>query len=394
VRERGAPTTPRPAPGPSRPQRRPISPRSPLEGRQLWRIGDWGGASEAIGRRWEALGARALRAEVLGQPRAGPDGAPYVPVQAVIITETPELADAVHRHGKSHADALLIGLMDGQVVLEPVDFKWTLETAEPRQVGTEVLEALLSPPPPLLQAALDRAIAASGAPPDAPRLYQQGIFLAPAHQDNQVQLQPRGPLPHELVVLCQVDAQEFFPPLPGWEVAQALARQDGALLTRLETAEHYYRLGAGVLGALRKLRAGLFAEELPELDGPAALAVLKRERGLRTTGDVVAYLDRALIARSELAERLRQVERQAYPYARYRADLAARGRGEDPAERRRWERLYGELMKELGRVVRQEGRALVAQGRTELQALDELAARAPVFTRLARSLLDQRLKQP
>src|SRR5438093_8123260 len=96
------------APGSRRPiTRRPISARSPLEGRQLWRIGDWGGASEAIGRRWEQLGARALRAEVLGRARGGPGGAEYVPRSALILTEDASLAEAVHRHGKSHADALL-----------------------------------------------------------------------------------------------------------------------------------------------------------------------------------------------------------------------------------------------------------------------------------------------
>src|SRR5206468_947270 len=151
---------------------------------------------------------------------------------------------------------------------------------------------------------------------------------------------------------------EFFPSLPGWDVALALARQDGAYLGRLETADRYYRLGAGALGALRRLRAGIFAEELPELDGPAELAALQRTRGLRRVNDLVAYLDRALIARSELVERLRQVERLAYPFGRYRSDLQARGIGVEGDERRRSERLYGELMRALGQEVRRRGREL------------------------------------
>ena len=48
-------------------------------------------------------------------------------------------------------------------------------------------------------------------------------------------------------------------------------------------------------------------------------------------------------------------------------------------------------MKAVGQAVRREGRALVAQGRGELQALDELAARGPHFTRQARALLEQRV---
>jgi len=372
-------------------KRRPISPRSPLEGRQLWRIGDWGGASEAIGRQWEAFGARALRDAVLQHPRPGPAGTNYVPRAAVVISDDPTLAQAVHRHGKAHADALLVGPMDGQVVLEPVDFKWTLETAEPRQVGVAVLEALLEAPPAPLREALAAALASAGADPSAPLSFHQGMFLAPDHRDNRAQLEPLGPLPRDLAVLCAVEAREFFPPLPGWDVALALARQDGAYLERVESAERYYRLGAGVLGALRKLRAGLFAEDLPELDGAAALAELKRSRGLRQVGDVVAYLDRALLARAELAERLRQVEHQTYPFNRYRADVAARGLGRDEGDRRRWERLYGEIMKVVGRAVRREGRALVAQGHTELEALGVLATRAE-FARLACELLDERLR--
>src|SRR6185295_4535929 len=97
------------------PGRRAISPRSPLEGRQLWRIGDWGGASEQIGRQWEHLGARALLT-LLGVPRPGPDGETYTPREVVIISATPDLAAQVQAHGKSHADAILVGTLNGNVV--------------------------------------------------------------------------------------------------------------------------------------------------------------------------------------------------------------------------------------------------------------------------------------
>src|SRR3954447_22501153 len=90
-----------PAGGPRRPiVRRPISPRSPLEGRQLWRIGDWGGASEQIGRRWEQLGVASIDA-LLGQERVGPDGVAYVPVRSLVLVTDPVLAAQVQAHGKS-----------------------------------------------------------------------------------------------------------------------------------------------------------------------------------------------------------------------------------------------------------------------------------------------------
>ena len=45
---------------------------------------------------------------------------------------------------------------------------------------------------------------------------------------------------------------------------------------------------------------------------------------------MIAYLDRALIARAELVDRLKAVERLGFPYARYKAELAARGLGRTP----------------------------------------------------------------
>src|SRR6186713_902417 len=139
------------------PGRRPISPRSPLEGRQLWRIGDWGGASEQIGRQWERIGARCLE-RLIGVERPGPEGGVYLPKRALVLASDPDLAAQVQAHGKSHADAILIGFQEDRSVLEPVDFKWTLETANPRQVGAEVLGDLLLEAPPLLAMRLAEAL--------------------------------------------------------------------------------------------------------------------------------------------------------------------------------------------------------------------------------------------
>src|SRR4051794_1823059 len=146
--------------GPGRPPpgRRPISPRSPLEGRQLWRIGDWGGASEQIGRQWETIGARCLQALVGGE-RPGPNGELYRTKRALVLHAEPELVAQVQANGKSHADALLIGVQGDRSVLEPVDFKWTLETANPKQVSADVLGELLTEPPALLATRLKEALA-------------------------------------------------------------------------------------------------------------------------------------------------------------------------------------------------------------------------------------------
>ncbi|MDP8923929.1 MAG: hypothetical protein M3O34_13740 [Chloroflexota bacterium] len=325
---------------------------------------------------------------LVGVERAGPGGERYLTRTALVLATEPALAAAVQAHGKSHADALLIGQQDGRTVLEPVDFKWTLETANPKQVGAEVLGELLADPPALLAARLAELL--RDLPGDAP-LHHDGIFLAPDHAANRAQLAPSGPLDPEWAVLCAVDATEFFSPLPGWDVAAALARLDGAYLGTLESAEKYYRLGAGVLGALRRLRAGIFAETPADLDGPPALAELRRDRRLNTTGEVIAFLDRALTARGELVDKLREVERAGYPFGRFRQDLTERGVAAGGPSDRRWGRLYGSIMKVVGEQVRAEGRALVAAGRSELGALGELDKQRPRWLAIARRELDQRL---
>jgi len=189
--------------------------------------------------------------------------------------------------------------------------------------------------------------------------------------------------------LCPVDPHEFFTPLVGWDVALALARAEGIQLRTLEVTERYYRLGAGVLGALRRLHSSVFDERPPDVDGPGLLAQLRRERRLITTGEVIAYFDRALLARNELVERLRDVERAGYPYGRFREDLKVRGaaNGDD----RRASRLYGQIMKQLAAEIRAEGRRLRASGRSDLEALADLDSQRARWLARGRALLDERL---
>lgn len=372
------------------PGRRPISPRSPLEGRQLWRIGDWGGASEQIGRQWERLGAYHL-ADLIGVERVGPDGRPYLPKRAIILQSEPELAAQVQAHGKTHADAILVGVQQGRSILEPVDFKWTLETANPRQVGAEVLGELLTDPPPLLAARLTEALADL---PGADRpVFHDGVFLAPDHVDNRSQLAPIGAMDPEWAVLVRIDADVFFPPLPGWDVALALARSDTAYVGSLEASERYYRLGAGVLGALRRMQSSVFDECLPDVDGPAQLTALRRDRRLTTTGEVIAYFDRALAARSEVVDRLREVERGAYPYGRFREDLQVRGLAGPGNYDRRWSRLYGSIMKPLAADLRAAGRELRNGGMADLDVLAVLEGQRAHWLARGRILLDEKLAQ-
>src|SRR6185436_21064790 len=115
--------------------------------------------------------------------------------------------------------------------------------------------------------------------------------------------------------------------------------------------------------------SSVFDDALPTVDGPALLAQTRRERRLTTTGEVIAYFDRALTARSEVVDRLREIERGAYPYGRYREDLTARGLTAAGNNDRRWSRLYGSVMKELATEIRSEGRRLLADGASESTVL-------------------------
>jgi len=99
----------------------------------------------------------------------------------------------------------------------------------------------------------------------------------------------------------------------------------------------------------------------------------------------------ALTARAEVVDRLRDVERGAYPYGRYREDLTARGLTTAGNNDRRWSRLYGSVMKELASEVRAEGRRLRNGGASDAAVLAELDGQRSKWLARGRTLLDQRL---
>src|SRR6266496_2445160 len=98
--------------------------RRPLAGRELWRVGDWGGASMQIGRHWEEVGASALEALV---GRAGTLQPEFVPRAVVSFVGDSACEQAFQRAGLSNPDALLVGPLSGHLALQSVAFKWSLE---------------------------------------------------------------------------------------------------------------------------------------------------------------------------------------------------------------------------------------------------------------------------
>src|SRR5262250_376337 len=101
--EPGPPTTPTPATAAKTARRRRrglygppprLTRTSPLTGRLVWHIGDWGRASEHIGARWEAVAGELARQQL------GPRD--YL----VVLAATPALMAEVLSSGLPHADAL------------------------------------------------------------------------------------------------------------------------------------------------------------------------------------------------------------------------------------------------------------------------------------------------
>jgi hypothetical protein len=358
------------APGGERKRRRGLygpAPRltrtSPLTGRLVWHIGDWGRASEHIGGRWEAVAGDLARERV---------GAGDV---LLVLAARPALMANVLGSGLPHADALRAWREAGRLRLEPLDFKWSLETAVTRQVSRETLTRLLEAELPELRAELAAARALLELPDHAPLEPMDGRFVAPEHPANDAALRLDPELP---ALLLPVDGQAFFRVLPAWETARALARFEGCDLGRLqgvEAVERYYRLGAGVAGAVARLETGLFEDEPRPADAPA---FVHRLRGHRPTGGLnglLLDLERRMAARRALDEQLGQVVRNGYPFARFRGDLNQARVPRAVQERRGvLGRTYAQVLDAVSAIVREEGRRLVAAGASEADALRELTA--------------------
>ncbi len=339
---------------------------SPLTGRLVWHIGDWGRASEHIGGRWEHV-AGALAHQQLGAQD-------YL----VVLAETPALMADVLASGLPHADAVRTWREDGQLVLEPLDFKWSLETAFGRQVSSETLERLLAAEVRTLETALLEARQALGLEPTSAQEARDGRFVAPVHPANHAALLAEPELP---TLLLPVDPHAFFEPLPGWSAARALAHIESSDLDRLkgiEAIERYYRLGAGVEGAVTRLHTGLFDPEPARVDAPALIGELRQAGKARTLNLLLLHLEQELANRKALEERLLLLPRSTYAFGHFRSDMQRLGQPRAVLDSRgALGRAYAEVTRGMAREIRAAGQELVAAGSSTEQALDQLAAQAP-----------------
>jgi hypothetical protein len=415
--------------------------QDPLRGRRLWRYGDWGSAGEHIGRHWENVGTPVL-GQALGRvrPPLVPGDPAYRPRLLVSIVADPDLAEQVHNAGLAHADTILLGYGEGgQIVAEPVDFKWSLETAEARQVSAHGLARLLNadlshlneqmaaalatlesfgldpedaawlempvepPPPPPAEPPAEggegvpvRVVHAAGEW-GAVRC-RDGVFFAPHNHANLHFLsgdwnaRKGEPLAPDQVWFEEVDGPTFFSPLPGWDVAGVLAGYDRstAMLATIDGAERYYRLGAGTLGALTRWHSSIFADTPATIDGPAETEALRRAQRLWSSTDISLYLDRMMNVRAEREGALREWLREIYGWGRFRGDLGRLGVGPHELEskngKRRWGGVFGQISKGVEAQVKAAGLALVQTPMSDMDALEELQKRTTELQSMAGAL--------
>ncbi len=362
---------------------------------RLQRIGNWGRADEALGRHWEQVGLLAL-AGLLGALRTTA-AVEYVPRAVLPLAENEDLRRAIHASGLPNPDACLVGsALDGVGVLQPADFKWSLERAELPQVAATTIARLLDADVPGLAGHLRVAHAAADLGDRALR-YVDGFFFAPDHAENRAFLASQAnaraefPLAPGDVVLSPVEPQCFFQGLPGWHVGRWLADTDrgAGLLATVEGAERYFRLGAGFAGALVRLATPLFADQPAQIDVPAELRRLRSARRLFTSGDLAGYLERQMAARALQERALRDLLAAVYSFQHYRAQLAALGVKLDDLEddaKRGFRERYRVARKSVADRLRREGQARVAAGRSEATALAELQARTPELAKLAQTV--------
>ena len=276
-------------------------------------IGAWGEAAALIGRRWEELGLTLLGKRL---PWSVPLGAGRTATitHLISVDSGPDAGPALHTAGVSAPDLLLLGTLgrSDRLVVQAADFKVSLDTANPGQVSAarlagnlpritsevpDVAAAILAQAP---SAAYHAALTALMAGNVGSTLVPEGIFIAPDSAFNRwlhkllanvrpgIRLPrlPRGsPATRSRSSGFQLSAHlepvapaTMLGTLEGWSEGGRLAALDGQRLTAAEltVAERYWRLGAGLHGALRTLYRPVLAQLPADWDATPALDRLLR----------------------------------------------------------------------------------------------------------------------
>ncbi|MGH7861397.1 MAG: hypothetical protein ACREOS_04075, partial [Candidatus Dormibacteraceae bacterium] len=293
---------------------------------------------------------------------------------------------------------------DDALVLQPADFKWSLDVASYRQISAPVLDRLLEQVPRLAESLGALLPPEAG---DLPWRTRDGIFISPKTFLNQRFLtspdneRQEYPIESTEVTFIPVEPFAFYEPLPGWQTARELARLDGSGrgLGQIDTADRYYHLGAGVAGALAIAGTSIFAEA-------SAIDSAREAERLRdflttlsppSTALVVDRLGVEMRQRRDLGRRLRDLSRSSLRFEDFTAQLTAAGLAStEEAENDLWRRFgdcYRSLVTSEEAEARRAGRELVAKGANDLEALDQLERRRDTFERRRRLRLQTAIRE-
>ncbi len=370
-------------------------PPSPRDLRRERLVGNWGGASEQIGRRWEEIGLEALRARV-GSEAVWPVQQ-FRPQGVVELAGDNSLQLALSRSGLPSPDIIMI-LQDerGNRSLQALDFKWNLEFATYSQISAGALTALIQKGVAPLDALLSRSL--EGDPETLPVL--DGLLSSPSLPVNQWFLQSEQnkhqeyPIEAREVIFEEVDPLKFFGSLPGWELALLLAQADRSTgrLQYLDGAEHYYRLGAGLQGAVAQLQVSVFVRRPPAVTAAVAFDWLKARLRPPSSVGFVQMAEKLMAARGQLLARLRGLLRSPYRFSELAESLKARNlhlpekeEGLPPEERERWGELLRKVAAEHKELIYRTGLRLAQAGLSDAEALTRLEGDSRRFASQARA---------
>ena len=361
-------------------------------------MGNWGHASEHIGKRWEALGAQRLD-NLLSDHRPWPVSG-WQPVGSVSLAANDAMQSTLSRVGLPSPDVIvgLVGL-SGQHGLQAVDMKWHIEFASYKQISASALRELLSREIP----GLNEQVLEQIGPLTEEMRYLDGLLLAPDTQDNRYFLsstrnrRQEYPIEPRDVIFESVDGREFFGQLPGWQMGLLLADFDRArrALDWVEGAERYYRLGAGLQGAAGQLLTSVFAEAPVPISADKAYAWLRGLFDVASTSALAREVDRLMAHRSQLLTRLRELMRSPYRLGDLAQTLRKRGLSmpRDIEEETPLAARCRELLKQVSlfhrAAVRGEGLRLVEGGATDGEAIAALGHQTRRFRTQAQAEADR-----
>ena len=360
-----------------------------LGGWDLWRlreVGAWGDSGRVLGAAWERLGGAGLDQEL---------GARLVP-----LWHDRALGQWLGTLGVPNPDALLVDDSDYRIpAISPIDLKWSLDTAEPEQVAGATLTRLLEKAGTRLSGLIPKSI--------VERVVSDGRFATPDRELNRLLIisvantKRERPIRDDDIIWLPVEVRSFFGPLPAWPVAEFLAQFEGnsAIHERIEVADRYFHLAAGLRGVIVSQERILFAER--EYLNDNALLVNDSQVDARTMArldeaihqigatsvrDIVRFLAPSQVARQEMRARLRGLERCPYRMADLVVDAKKRGwqvDEEDLIVLEKIRSIYREISKAHSATVRARGRNMVEAGMSTDAALDHLRSLTKEFQVLA-----------